>query len=261
MSRDRSIVQNGLKKRLIPSLLLKGHRLVKGKQFADWEDSGRADTTAKAHNAQGADELVLLDIEASREQRAPDLEMISKVAMECFMPLTVGGGVDSLGVAHQCFEAGADKVCITTTALDNPDLISELANTYGRQAILLGVDVKRVDDRWELYDFRTQKTEPEKTWEDWLTEGVARGAGEVRLMSVDREGERIGMDLDLLQRARAMVDVPVILEGGAGTLDHLAEAFQAGADAVCAGTMLIFSDNNLVKVKRYLASQGIDMRL
>ncbi|HEY9080137.1 imidazole glycerol phosphate synthase cyclase subunit [Magnetovibrio sp.] len=260
-STSAPLAQSTVKKRLIPSLLLQKGRLAKGVRFADWQDAGRADTTAKAHNAQGADELIILDIEASREGRGPDLETIEKVSQECFMPLTIGGGISSLDIAQQCFARGADKICVTTTALRNPELISELAETFGRQAIVLGIDVMQDGDTWSLYDFCEHAPVKDRDWKDWLVEGVARGAGEVRLMSVGREGTRSGMDISLLKQARPLVDVPIILDGGAGTLDHLEEALRADADAVCAGTMLVFSDNNLVKVKRYLASKNIDMRL
>lgn len=261
MTETSSMGQNTVKKRLIPSLLLKNGRLAKGVRFANWKDAGHPNTTARAHNAQGADELILLDIDASREGRGPDLDTISKVSRECFMPITVGGGISSLDVAQQCFAAGADKICLTTTALRNPNLITELAETFGRQAIMLGVDIFHDGSDWHLFDFCAEQPILDRDWRDWLAEGVACGAGEVRLMSVNREGTRDGMDIELLKLARKLVDVPIILDGGAGTLDHLAEALHADGDGVGAGTMLIFSDNNLVKVKRYLASNGLNMRL
>lgn len=250
-----------LTRRLIPSLLLRGGRLVKGVQFTDYRDAGMPDTTARAHNAQGADELILLDIDASREGRAMDLETVRKVAAECYMPLTVGGGIRSLADARACMQAGADKLCVNTTALDDPDLITHLAKVFGSQAVVLGVDITGDADAPKLYDHRSGTVVPDIDPMGWLTRGVELGAGEIRLAAVYREGTRKGMDLKLLQRVQELVSVPVILEGGAGTLDQLGETMSAGADGVAVGTMLVFSDNNLVKVKRYLAAAGHDMRI
>lgn len=250
-----------LTRRLIPSLLLRGGRLVKGVRFKDYRDAGMPDTTARAHNAQGADELILLDIDASREGRATDLETVRKVAAECYMPLTVGGGIRSLDDARACMHAGADKLCVNTTVLDDPDLITRLARVFGAQAVVLGVDITGDADAPKLYDHRSGTAVPDVDPMAWLTRGVELGAGEIRLAAVYREGTRTGMDLKLLQRVQELVSVPVILEGGAGTLDQLGETMTAGADGVAVGTMLVFSDNNLVKIKRYLAAAGHDMRI
>lgn len=250
-----------LTRRLIPSLLVSGGRLVKGVRFTGYKDAGQPDTTARAHNAQGADELILLDVDASRQRRATDLATIRKVAAECYMPLTVGGGIRSVDDARACMDAGADKLCVTTTALDDPDLIGRLARVFGTQAVVLGIDILGDDETARLYDHRSGKAVASLHPWEWLRRGVGLGAGEIRLAAVDREGTRRGMDLSLLSRAQALVNVPVIVEGGAGTLDHLGEAMSAGADGVAVGTMLVFSDNNLVKIKRYLAAAGHDMRI
>lgn len=249
-----------LTRRLIPSLLLKGGRLVKGTRYRDHRDAGNPNTTARAHNAQGADELILLDIDASREGRGPDLEAIRTVARECYMPLTFGGGIRSVEDARACMDAGADKLCLTTTALDDPDLITRLARVFGSQAVVLGVDVTGDATHPILFDHRTRMTVPDMDPIEWMRRGVDLGAGEIRLMAVDREGTREGMDTALLKLVRGAVSVPVIAEGGAGDLDHLAAAMTAGADGIAVGTMLVFSDNNLVKIKRYLAAAGHDMR-
>lgn len=247
-----------LTRRLIPSMLLKEGRLVKGTRFRDYRDAGNPKTTARAHNAQGADELVLLDIEAARLGRGPDLPAIRMVAAECFMPLTVGGGIRSVEDARDCMDAGADKISVTSGALDDPDLITRLAKVYGAQAVQLGVDITDDGGTPRLYDHRHEKNLPDPM--DWIRRGVALGAGEVRLTAVHREGTRTGMDLDLLARVQALVNVPVILEGGAGDLEHLGAALKAGADGIAVGTMLVFSDNNLVKIKSFLAAEGHDMR-
>ena len=226
--------------------------MVKGVRFRDHRDAGSPKTTARAHNAQDADELVLLDIEASRQRRGPDLRAIRRAAEECFMPLTVGGGIRSVRDARDCMDAGADKLSVNTGAMDDPSLITRLAEKYGSQAVQLSVDVKGE----RLYDHRSGKTMPDPL--GWIRRGVKLGAGEIRLTSVDREGTRQGMDLALY--ARVQVGVPVILEGGAGGLGQLDEALAAGVHGIGLGTMLIFSDNNMVKIKSYLAGKGHDMR-
>ena len=248
-------------KRVIPSLLLRNGRLVKGVTYDRHRDAGRPETTARAHNAQGADELLLLDIDAGREGREPDLATIAAVARACFMPLTVGGGIRTLETAHRCMEAGADKICLTSTALDDPSLIGRLARMFGAQAIVLGVDVITTNRRRLLYDHRARRAVEGIEWDEWLKRGVSEGAGEVRIMAVDREGTRTGLDLALLTDASALVDVPIIIEGGAGSLDQVAAAMRGGADAVALGTMLVFSDNNIHKVKSFLKNAGLEIRL
>lgn len=250
-----------LQNRLIPSLLLDGGRLVKGVRYGERRDAGNPRTTVRAHNAQGADELILMDVSASRQQRAPDFETISTVAAECFMPLTVGGGIASVEIAQRCMECGADKLCLNTTALDRPDLIGELAEILGRQAVVIGVDVANSEDGGQLFDHRTGKVAARADWRAWMVEAVERGAGEVRLMSVDREGTRSGMDSRILAEAETLIDVPVILEGGAGNIADIATAMDGGAHAVAIGTMLVFSDNNLIQIKRHLTNHGHGMRL
>jgi cyclase len=247
-------------KRVIPSLLLRGGRLVKGVAYAGHRDAGRPDTTARAHNAQGADELLLLDIDASREGRGPDLASVAAVARACYMPLTVGGGVRTLESAQQCLDAGADKICLTTTALDDPALIGRLAHVLGTQAIVVGIDVITGEGGRRLYDHRTRRVLETPGWSEWLKRAVGEGAGEIRLMAVEREGGRVGLDMALLEEASAAVEVPIILEGGAGSLDQVAAAMRAGADAIALGTMLVFSDNNIFKVKSFLKNAALAVR-
>ena len=247
--------------RLIPSLLLRGGRLVKGRLFTGHRDAGNPATTARAHNAQGADEIIVLDIDASREGRGPDLETVAGIADETQIPMTVGGGIGSALIARDCLSAGADKICLTSTAHTRPDLITEVAQLCGRQATVLGIDVTTDrQGRKHLFDHLTGRTVDTPDWRAWLAEGVARGAGEIRLMAVDREGERVGFDLELHRAARAVANVPMILEGGAGTLEHLTAAMEAGVDSLALGTMLVFSDNNIVKLKRVLGNANHPMR-
>ena len=250
-----------IRRRIIPSLLLRGGRLVKGVRFGDHRDAGHPVTTARAHNAQGADELVVIDIDASRERRLPDLALVSRIAGECQMPLTVGGGIRGVDDARRCLEAGADKVLINAGAVEVPNLIEDLAHLLGSQAVVLAVDYAERSGVQTLFDYRSRAVTRNRDPLGWMREAVGRGAGEIRLMAVDREGTRRGFDLDFAARALATVRVPIILEGGAGTLSHLDEALMAGADALALGTMLVFADNNLVKVRRYLASAGYPVRV
>ena len=245
--------------RLIPSLLFKGGRLVKGVCFGDYRDAGKPNTTARAHDAQGADELFLLDITATKENRGPDVGMISTVSQECFMPLAVGGGIRGLSDAAACLDAGADKICINTAAMDSPDLISALAHRYGSQAVVLGLDVTGEGDNARVYDHRTaQPTDLIPGY--WAAHCVELGAGEIRVMSVEREGSRRGLDIELLAAMKSRVRCPVVIEGGAGKLDDLVDAYRSGADGVAIGTMLVFSDYNLVKIKAHLKSHAIEVR-
>ncbi len=247
--------------RLIPSLLLKDKRLVKGKQYRDFRDAGNPRTTARAHNHQGADELMVLDIEASRQNRGPDIESIRAIAEECFMPVCVGGGIYNRQIAHACMEAGADKLCLTTTAMDNPNLISELAHQFGSQAIVVGVDIIRDEQgKARLFDHRYGSMVRDSNPWEWMSLAASRGAGEIRLMAVDHEGTLSGYNLDVFRRARQLVEVPIIFEGGAGSLMHVQQAFEAGVDGVAVGAMLVFSDANLVKIKKHMFNHRCNIR-
>ncbi len=234
-------------------------RLVKGVRFGDYRDAGAPATSCRAHSAQGADEIMLLDIDASREDREPDFEALKKVAPEVQVPLTFGGGLSDVDRIHRAIEAGADKICLTTVALDNPDLIEQAAHKFGAQAVMVGMDIVRRDGKPELFDHRTRQTVT-KPLRDWVSEAVDRGGGEIRLCAVDREGTRQGLDVELYNEVRSQVNVPIILEGGAGDLAHVAAAMGAGADSIGLGTLLVFSDNNLVKARRFLANAGLDVR-
>lgn len=245
--------------RLIPSLLLRGERLVKGVRFAGHRDAGAPATTARAHGAQGADELVLLDIEASRRGTGPNYAALAAVAREILVPLTYGGGIDSADAARRCLERGADKVCLTGPALDRPGLLRDVAREFGIQAVVAGIDVVGEAGRWRVYDHRTRAL-AKPVLSDWVRTVVDAGAGEIRLVSVNREGSRRGLDIELWRVVHALVSVPMILEGGIGSLGHIAEAMAAGVDSVGLGTLLVFADNNLVKVRRYLSGAEVPVR-
>ena len=245
--------------RVIAGLLLRGGRLVKGVRYRDHRDAGDPRATVRMLAAQGIDEIVLLDIEAASGRRAPDLEKISAAALDCTVPLTAGGGVTSADMAAECLSRGADKVMVTTGALDRPGLVDELARRFGSQAVVVGVDVWGAEDP-VLCDHRAPGRVVGRDWCAWVSEVVQRGAGEIRLCAVDHEGTRNGLAFALYDRAAAAVDVPIVLEGGAGSLAHLDAALAHGIDAVAIGTMLTFSDNNIFKIKEYLASRGHAVR-
>lgn len=250
-----------VRRRLIPSLLLRRGRLVKGIRYASHRDAGHPVGTARAHNAQGADELALVDIDAAREGRAPDLDTLRAVAAVTFVPLTFGGGIVDTETARACIAGGADKVMVTAAALDRPALIDELAHVLGVQAVVLGLDVIRDDaGTYRLYDHRRQAAVTDRDWKSWVKEATARGIGEVRVMAVDREGTRTGLDLALHAEMSELTRVPIVLEGGAGTLKHLDEAFAADVMAIGLGTMLVFSDNNIFKLKQFLGVRGHQVR-
>jgi cyclase len=246
--------------RIIPSLLLRDKRLVKGVRFSDYRDAGAPTTTCRAHSAQGADEIAITDIDASRLKREPDFEALEAVSKDVQVPLTFSGGIDSVARARRAMESGADKIGVNSTALDRPALIEELAKIFGAQAIVLSVDFVRRSGNIQLYDHRTKQIRKTPAFREWLQESTDRGAGEIRLVAVDREGTRTGFDTEAYREARALTGVPLILEGGAGTLNQVAEAMKAGIDSVALGTLLVFSDNNLVKVRRFLEGAGLPMR-
>lgn len=246
--------------RIIPSLLLRGGRLVKGDSFADHVDAGSPGTTARAYDAQRADELIVLDIDASREGRPPDLQALGEVAANCMTPIAFGGGIATVEVARSCLALGADKICLNHAARTCPSLISDLANTFGSQAVVLCLDLLRDGDDWAVFD-HVSSTCVELSWRQQLAQAAVLGAGEIKLTAVDREGKRCGLDVELWRAARRVVDLPMILEGGAGSLDHLAEAMSGGADSLAIGTMLVFSDNNIIQLKRYLSNAGHSIRL
>ncbi|HYV68344.1 MAG TPA: glycosyl amidation-associated protein WbuZ [Myxococcales bacterium] len=250
-----------LKVRLIPSLLLLNGRCVKGVRFADFRDVGHPITAARVYDAQGADELLFLDITASVENRSTLFEVVARAAEECFMPLTAGGGVRSLGDIRTLLRCGADKVSINTAAVERPAFIREAAETFGRQCIMLSIDCRRrADGRYEVVTRRGQ----DATGRDplaWAQEAEAHGAGEILLTALDREGTRQGYDVELTRAVAKGVRVPVIAAGGAGSLQHLVDGVAAGgASAVSAASLFHFTDKSVIKAKAYMRNAGLDVR-
>ncbi|MDD2655139.1 MAG: glycosyl amidation-associated protein WbuZ [Candidatus ainarchaeum sp.] len=250
-----------LKVRIIPSLLLREGRCVKGVKFRDFRDTGNPVTAAKIYDAQGADELLFLDITASTEKRSILFDIVSKTAEACFMPLCVGGGIRSIEDIRKLLLVGADKVSINTAALDRPEFINEAAEVFGNQCIVASIDVrKRVDGEYEVFSDCGTKARGIGPVE-WAKEAVAQGAGEILLTSIDQEGTRKGYDLGLIRMVADTVEVPVIASGGVGSLQDLVDGIVRGhASAVSAASIFHFTDQSIIKARTYMKEAGLDVR-
>jgi cyclase len=253
-----------LTKRIIPCLDVKSGRVVKGTSFVQLRDAGDPVELASFYYKEGADELVFLDITATPEGRDTMVDVVERISEEVFMPLTVGGGLRSLGDIQRMLRAGADKVAINTVAVLEPSLIREGADKFGSQCIVVAIDAKRVESskeaRWEVYIYSGQKS----TGLDalaWARQVVALGAGELLLTSMDADGHRAGYDIELTRAISEAVSVPVIASGGAGTLEDLYQALIAGkADAVLAASIFHYGTYSIGETKQYLAERGIPVR-
>ena len=250
-----------LRKRVIPCLDVAGGRVVKGVQFVDLVDEGDPVELAERYVAEGADEICILDISASHEGRDTMLDVVHRTAENVFVPLTVGGGVRSVDDMRAVLRAGADKVTVNTAALERPELIDECSRAFGSQCVVLAIDARRSDGSWEPY-IHGGRTPTGRDAVRWASEGVARGAGEILLTSMDRDGTKDGYDIELLEAVRAAVTVPVIASGGAGTIDDCVDALRPGrADAVLAASIFHRKEIEIEHLKRGLADAGIPVRL
>lgn len=254
-----------LAKRIIPCLDVTGGRVVKGVQFVDLIDAGDPVECAKAYEAQGADELTFLDITATSDARSTMVDIVRSVAEQVFMPLTVGGGIRTAADVRNMLNAGADKVSFNTAAITNPDILTECSEQFGSQCTVLAIDARRndADDAskgWSVYTHGGRnKTELDAV--DWAREGVARGAGEILLTSMDADGTKDGYDLELTRAVSEAVTVPVIASGGAGTVSHMVDAVTEGkADAVLAASIFHFGEFTIAEVKEQMAEQGVTVR-
>src|SRR5262245_34262824 len=253
-------------KRLIPCLDVKDGRVVKGVQFEDLRDAGDPVEAAQAYDRQGADELVFLDITASHEGRAIMLDIVRRTAEGIYMPLTVGGGVRSLEDIRALLRAGADKVSLNTAALERPALIEDAARAFGSQCIVTAIDAKREgatgeEVRWGVYTHGGRRPAARDAVE-WARQVADRGAGEILLTSMDRDGTGEGYDLALTRAVARAVPVPVIASGGAGTLEHLCEGVTDGeADAVLVASLFHFGHHTVAEAKAYLRERGVAVRL
>lgn len=252
-----------LTKRIIPCLDVTNGRVVKGTKFLELRDAGDPVECAIAYNAQGADELVFLDITASSDERNTMVDVVKKTASQCFMPLTVGGGIRSVKDVHTMLNAGADKVSINTAAITNPDLIDEAAKAYGNQCIVIAIDAKKCPESgsWRVFTHGGRKpTELDAI--EWAKEVASRGAGEILLTSMDADGTKAGYDLPLTRKISEAVEIPVIASGGAGNVEHMIDVLKEGrADAVLAASIFHFGEYTVQQVKERLHAAGIPVRL
>lgn len=249
-----------LTKRIIPCLDIKNGRTVKGVNFEGLRDAGDPVELAKRYSEEGADELVFLDITATLEKRKTLVELVKSVAKQVNIPFTVGGGIKTVDEIEELLKAGADKVSLNSSIVKNPDLINDASEAFGAQAIVAAVDAKRNGDSWNVYI----KGGTEDTGLDaleWMQEVEKRGAGEILLTSMDRDGTKSGFDIELLQKVNTLVHIPVIASGGAGTIEHCEEAITLGnADAVLAASIFHFKEIEIRDLKATLQKNGIEVR-
>jgi len=251
-----------LTKRIIPCLDVKEGRVVKGTKFLQLRDAGDPVECAQVYNAQGADELVFLDITASHEERKTMVDVVARTAASCFMPLTVGGGIRTVADMREMLLAGADKVGINTAAVKTPHVIDEAAEAFGCQCLVVAIDAKRNErGSWTVYT-HGGRNPTELDAIEWAAEVCRRGAGEILLTSMDRDGTKAGFDLELTRAVSDAVSVPVIASGGVGNLDHLADGIQlGGADAVLAASIFHYGEYTIAETKQYMVERGVPMRI
>jgi len=250
-----------LKARVIPCLDVKDGRVVKGVNFVDLRDAGDPVESAKAYDEAGADELCFLDITASHENRGIIFDVVARTAEQCFMPLTVGGGVRTVEDIRKLLLAGADKVSINTAAVNDPDLVKAAAEKFGSQCIVVAIDAKRVGDHWEIFT-HGGRTPTGIDGIEFARKVTELGAGELLLTSMDRDGTGDGFDIDLTRAICDAVPVPVIASGGVGTLDHLVEGIRdGGPTAVLAASIFHFGTYTIAEAKRHMAAAGVPVRL
>ena len=256
-----------LSKRIIACLDVRDGKVVKGVNFEGLRDAGDPAALARRYNVEGIDEVVILDVTATIESRQARAHTIAAVAAEIFLPLTVGGGIRTEDDAAAAIDAGADKVSLNTAALSDPDLITTLAKRYGSQAVIVAIDAKHVEAglqsrlRYAVFA-RSGQTGTTRDAVEWAREATDRGAGEILLTSIDRDGTKGGFDCEMTAAVSDAVNIPVIASGGAGTFDHFADVFTAGhADAALAASIFHFNEQSVVALKQFLASTGIPVRL
>ncbi|MDD3067175.1 MAG: imidazole glycerol phosphate synthase subunit HisF [Candidatus Gracilibacteria bacterium] len=257
----RITAKNTLTKRIIPCLDVKNGRTVKGINFENLRDAGDPVALGKYYAEEGADELVFLDITASKEKRKTVKELVSRVAQEIFIPFTVGGGIETTEDIRELLQAGADKISINTIAVKNPKLITEGAKAFGSQCMVVAIDVKKIGDTYKVF---IKGGSEETTWEAiaWAKEVEKLGAGEILLTSMDRDGTKAGYDIELLQQITAAVNIPVIASGGAGSQEDLLAGLREGnADAVLAASIFHFKKYTIREVKQFLSSHNLPIRI
>lgn len=255
-----------LAKRIIPCLDVRNGRVVKGVQFVDIRDAGDPVEVARRYDQEGADEITFLDITASSDDRETIVHVVEQVAEQVFIPLTVGGGIRKVADVRRMLNAGADKVAINTAAVFNPELVKEASDRVGSQCIVVAIDAKKVSaegevNRWEIFTHGGRKPTGIDAIE-WAIKMADYGAGEILLTSMDRDGTKIGFDLELTKAVSDAISIPIIASGGVGNLDHLADGIIKGkADAVLAASIFHFAEYTVAEAKQHMARQGIEVRL
>ncbi len=247
-------------KRIIPCLDVKDGRVVKGINFVGLRDAGNPVEVAKRYNEEGADEITFLDITATHEDRDTMVDMVEEVAKEVFIPLTVGGGIRTLEDIYKLLKVGCDKISINSYAIKNPDFINEASKRFGSQCIVIAIDAKKTGDSWNVY-VSGGRIDTGLDALEWAKEVQSRGAGEILLTSMDCDGVKTGYDIELTSKMSRMLDIPVIASGGAGTMEHIKEAFQNDADAALAASIFHFKEIDIMDLKRYLKDEGIPVRI
>lgn len=250
-----------LVKRIIPCLDIKEGRTVKGINFEDLRDAGDPVELARRYAQEGADELVFLDITATKEKRKTLIELVRRIALELDIPFTVGGGIKTVAEIEDLLHAGADKVSLNSAIVKDPELINRASDAFGSQCIVAAVDAKRTGNRWSVF-IRGGTENTGKDALKWMQEVEKRGAGEILLTSMDRDGTKEGFDIELLKKVNDQVNIPVIASGGAGNISHCIEAIEkGGADAVLAASIFHFKEVEIEKLKRDFQNQSIPVRL
>ncbi len=249
-------------KRIIPCLDVNRGRVVKGVNFVGLRDAGDPVEVAKRYNEEGADEITFLDIGASHEGRDTIVDVVKEVAKEVFIPLTVGGGIRELKDIYNLLNVGCDKVSINSSAIKRPDFINESAKRFGSQCIVVAIDAKRVSkDRWHIFT-HGGRNDTKIDAISWAKEAYSRGAGELLVTSMDADGTKAGFDNELNYRISEVVDIPIIASGGAGTMEHIRDAFTKGrADAALAASIFHFREIDIMELKEYLKANGIAVRI
>lgn len=249
-----------LTKRIIPCLDIQNGRTVKGVNFVNIRDAGDPVELAAAYAAQGADELILLDISATNEQRKTFATVVKDIARHINIPFTVGGGISSEEDVAPLLEAGADKVSINSAAVQNPELITQLAKKFGSQCIVLAIDARKITNQWTVHTHGGKKPTEKKLF-TWAKEGQERGAGEILFTSMDHDGTKNGFAIDALAKLNNMLSIPVIASGGAGNVGHFLDAFILGkADAALAASVFHFNEIKIPELKSFLSQKGVSMR-